>query len=65
MPHESLVAERYRWWGVYLIREQRRLQAIADAVQAEHAQQAVRATGPSRLAGLAALHRQQSTEEAD
>jgi hypothetical protein len=71
LAHENTVAERYRWWGVYLIREQRRLQAIADAVQAEDAQQAVRGqhndtvtdVDPNvRLAGLAAL-RQQSPEE--
>jgi hypothetical protein len=42
IDHESLVAERYRWWGVYLIREKRRLQGIADAVQAEAAQAIVR-----------------------
>jgi hypothetical protein len=29
---EQNTAERYRWWGVYLIREKRRLQAIADAI---------------------------------
>jgi hypothetical protein len=48
---------------VYLIREQRRLQAIADAVQAEDAEQAVRATDPSRLVGLAALRRSQHEED--
>ena len=42
IDHESLVAERYRWWGIYLIREKRRLQGIADAVQAEAAQRVVR-----------------------
>jgi len=37
IDHELAVAERYRWWGVYLIREKRRLQGIAQAVQAEQA----------------------------
>jgi hypothetical protein len=32
IDHEGPVAERYQWWGVYLIREKRRLQGIADAV---------------------------------
>jgi len=32
VEQEKVVAERYRWWGVYLIREQRRLQGIADVV---------------------------------
>ena len=32
IDHEGPVAEAYKWWGVYLIREQRRLQAIADAI---------------------------------
>jgi hypothetical protein len=30
--HEGPVAERYQWWGVYLTREKRRLQGIAEAV---------------------------------
>jgi hypothetical protein len=72
LAHENTVTERYRWWGVYLIREQRRLQAIADAVQAEDAEQAVRGqqidTAPdiepkARLAGLAALRRGQHEED--
>jgi hypothetical protein len=45
VDHERLVAERYRWWGVYLIREKRRLQGIAEAVQAE---EAALATRPAR-----------------
>jgi hypothetical protein len=32
IDHEGPVAERYQWWGVYLIREKRRLQGIAEAV---------------------------------
>ncbi len=32
VDQEQATAERYRWWGVYLIREKRRLQAIADAI---------------------------------
>ncbi len=32
IDHEGLVAERYKWWGVYLVREKRRLQGIAQAV---------------------------------
>jgi len=32
IDHEGPVAERYQWWGVYLIRERRRLQGIAEAV---------------------------------
>ncbi len=32
IDHEGPVAERYKWWGVYLIREKRRLQGIAEAV---------------------------------
>ncbi len=43
IDHERPVAERYRWWGVYLIREKRRLQGIAEAVQAEEAAAALRA----------------------
>lgn len=45
--HELAVAERYRWWAVYLVREKRRLQGIADAVQAEAAAEAtgLRLTG--------------------
>ena len=35
--HEQTVAGRYKWWGVYLIREKRRLGGIAQAVQAEAA----------------------------
>jgi hypothetical protein len=40
--HEKLTATRMHWWGVYLIREQRRLQGIADRVRS---QEAARATG--------------------
>jgi hypothetical protein len=32
IDHEGPVAQRYQWWGVYLIREKRRLQGIAEAV---------------------------------
>jgi len=32
IDHEGPVAEAYRWWGVYLIREKRRLQGISEAV---------------------------------
>jgi len=32
IDHEAVVAERYQWWGVFLIREKRRLQGIAEAV---------------------------------
>jgi hypothetical protein len=32
IDHEGPVADRYKWWGVYLIREKRRLQGIAEAV---------------------------------
>ncbi len=32
--HELLTAERMKWWGVFLIREKRRLQGIAEAVNA-------------------------------
>lgn len=42
IDHEALVASRYRWWGVYLVREKRRLQGIAETVQAEAAQAIVR-----------------------
>lgn len=42
IDHEALVASRYRWWGVYLVREKRRLQGISEAVQAEAAQAIVR-----------------------
>lgn len=42
IDHERLVAERYRWWGVYLVREKRRLQGIAEAVKAEEAALATR-----------------------
>ena len=42
IDHELTVAGRYRWWGVYLIREKRRLQSIADAVQAGEAAAALR-----------------------
>jgi hypothetical protein len=55
VDHESLVAERYRWWGVYLIREKRRLGGIAEAVQAEAAQAVVRSgEGRSGLPDLPA-----------
>ena len=40
LEHEGTVAERYKWWGVYLIREKRRLGGIADAVQAGEAARA-------------------------
>jgi hypothetical protein len=40
--HEKLTATRMHWWGVYLVREQRRLQGIADRVRA---QEAAKATG--------------------
>ena len=40
--HEGIVAERYRWWGVYLVREKRRLGGIAEAVQAEEAARVTR-----------------------
>src|SRR5688572_27123619 len=32
IDHEGPVAERYKWWGVYLVREKRRLDGIAQAV---------------------------------
>ncbi len=32
IDHEGPVAEAYKWWGVYLIREKRRLQGISEAV---------------------------------
>ena len=32
IDHEGPVAERYKWWGVYLVREKRRLQGIAQAI---------------------------------
>lgn len=32
LDHEHILAERYHWWGVYLVREKRRLSAIAQAV---------------------------------
>lgn len=35
--HERKTAERMRWWGVYLIREKRRLQDIASAIRTEQA----------------------------
>ncbi len=37
LDQEQPTAERYKWWGVYLIREKRRLQGIAEAVQAGEA----------------------------
>ena len=40
--HELTVAQRYKWWGVYLVREQRRLAGIAAAVQAEEAARATK-----------------------
>jgi hypothetical protein len=39
--HERKTAERMKWWAVYLIREQRRLQDIAQAIQAEQGQAAL------------------------
>jgi hypothetical protein len=32
IDHEGPVAEAYKWWGVYLMREKRRLQGISEAV---------------------------------
>jgi hypothetical protein len=32
IDHEGPVAEAYQWWGIYLIREKRRLQGISEAV---------------------------------
>jgi hypothetical protein len=55
IDHELTVAERYRWWGVYLIREKRRLQGIAAAVQAEEAAAALGqriAAGPTLDLGV-------------
>lgn len=31
--HEVEAAERMKWWGVFLVRERRRLQGIAQVVQ--------------------------------
>ena len=39
--HEKLTATRMHWWGVYLIREQRRLQGIADRVRSQEAARAI------------------------
>jgi hypothetical protein len=47
LDFEGTVAVRYRWWGVYLLREKRRLQAIADAVALSEAA-AARAEEPQR-----------------
>jgi hypothetical protein len=33
--HELEAADRMKWWGVFLIREKRRLQGIAAAVQGQ------------------------------
>ncbi len=30
--HERTAAGRYRWWGVYLMRERRRLATLGEAV---------------------------------
>ena len=52
IDHEGPVAEAYRWWGVYLIREKRRLQGISEAV-----------AGGTPLAGDASLDDTQPTLE--
>ncbi len=44
--HEVLTAERMKWWGVFLIREKRRLQGIADAVNAKALNETVDASIP-------------------
>jgi hypothetical protein len=44
--HEVLTAERMKWWGVFLIREKRRLQGIADAVNANNKAETVEASMP-------------------
>jgi len=31
--HERLTAERLKWWSLFLVREQRRLEGIAEAIQ--------------------------------
>jgi hypothetical protein len=38
--HERLTAMRMNWWGIFLTREQRRLQAIAERVRAQETAQA-------------------------
>ncbi len=64
IDHELPVAERYRWWGVYLIREKRRLQAIADAIanchEAVQAEEAAAALKPQ----TAPLPEPQTADEA-
>ncbi len=46
---EKLAATRMKWWGVYLVREKRRLQGIADRVNAQATAQAVGHTPPPAL----------------
>ena len=54
---EKLAAARMKWWGVYLVREKRRLQGIADRVNAQETAQAVGhiPTPPPALADPAAF----------
>jgi hypothetical protein len=46
---EKLAAARMKWWGVYLVREKRRLQGIADRVNAQATAQAVGHMPPPTL----------------
>jgi hypothetical protein len=39
--HELEAADRMKWWGIFLVREKRRLQGIANAVQGLKAEQAL------------------------
>src|SRR5689334_7705399 len=52
IDHEAVVAERYQWWGVFLIREKRRLQGIAEAV-----------AGGTPLAGMSQGTRPSASED--
>jgi hypothetical protein len=44
--HERLTATRMNWWGIFLTRERRRLQAIAERVRAQPAEAAGSQTPP-------------------
>jgi len=63
--HEGIVAERYRWWGVYLVREKRRLGGIAEAVQAEEAARltGMRAAPPDQEVAQPALEGAETPDE--
>ncbi len=47
--HELEAADRMKWWGVFLIREKRRLQGIAAAVQGEATKISDRRIDPTQV----------------